>query len=252
MNAIRKCAYCDFARPLTREHIWPAGFLRRKEYGIKYSAKSKKTFRGDLTIKDVCAECNNGPLSFIDKYACNLFDRFFNFYPDQLGSVLFNYDYGSLARWLLKIAYNTSRASESPDSVFLSRYRSYLLERAEAWPINVGFKLALVGPSYLPGQSGSLPKVILPEAVRSGPLGFESERSNEHVALRAVMVNSYFFTIILPRRPAVPIAEVAPLIQRLPGEPLSYAGIMDLHVSLNAFQALNGVQRWPRNVDARR
>lgn len=135
--------------------------------------------------------------------------------------------------------------------MILSRYRHYLLEQAEAWPINVAFKVALVGPSFLPDHSESSPRIILPEAVRSGPLGYEDGGAIEHVALRVVMVNAYFFTIVLPRRPAVPIGEVGPLLQLLPGEPLSYSGVMDLHVSLNAFQALNGVQHWPRNVDAR-
>src|SRR5258708_39077844 len=98
------CAYCRLDRPLTKEHIWPKGFIKRTNYKIRYSAKAPKTFSGEMTIRDVCYSCNNGPLSNLDAYACELFDEYFKNFVQNGEVVSFKYHFSSLTRWLLKVA----------------------------------------------------------------------------------------------------------------------------------------------------
>ena len=67
MNTKRVCAYCAKEAPLTREHLWPGGIIKRaKDLNTSYFGKLNKFIDAELTIKDVCAECNNGPLSELD------------------------------------------------------------------------------------------------------------------------------------------------------------------------------------------
>ena len=60
--------------------------------------------RGELTIEDVCAPCNNGRLSKLDNYAGEWWDR--NVQPD---TTELDAEEPILGRWLGKIAYNMQR-----------------------------------------------------------------------------------------------------------------------------------------------
>jgi hypothetical protein len=80
------CAFCDRDVPrLTKEHLWPAALHNRAGKvnpipGDRYQfylKKIDKTVVGEPQIRDVCAECNNGPLSMLDEYACRLWDECF-------------------------------------------------------------------------------------------------------------------------------------------------------------------------------
>jgi len=70
-----------------------------------------KVFSGEFTVKDVCETCNNGELSKLDRYLCVLYDRYFAKIVEDGTSVEFEYDFGRLTRWLLKISYNSSRTT---------------------------------------------------------------------------------------------------------------------------------------------
>jgi len=63
-----------------------------------------------------------------------------------------------------------------------------------------------------------------------------------------VMINGYFFTLILSRKPMMPAGDVVDLLSRIPGEPLALSGEMELMTTLNANQALAGVRDWPREA----
>ncbi len=240
------CAMCRNPRQLTKEHIWPAGFLRRSDYEIRYSARAKRTFGGDLTIKDVCGECNNGPLSRLDAYACELYDRYFAKMPRRSEVVTFEYDFGRLTRWLLKIAFNSARSNGSPDIDLLQPYAPVILAEVPCLPVFVGFFVALIGPSLMMNSTTGTTKVIQPQAARSGPIIIPDVTGYEHVSTRMVMVNGYFFTLVLSRQTTLASTEVPDLFARIPGQPLALGGRMRLTTTLDAAQVLGGIRDWPR------
>lgn len=242
----KECAYCGLPQKMSREHIWPNGFLRRGKFGLKYSSRAKRTFAGDLIVRDVCVVCNNGPLSELDAYACELYESNFGKFPEHLTPVVFEFEYGRLVRWLLKVAFNSARAHGHDDAGLLGRYSPVILSDGDSSPLNVNVWLALVGPGTLSFPDGRPAKRIYPEAARSGPLIVPGVNGYEHVSTRVLMINGYYFTMVLSRTPTMPMEEVGDLLRRLPGEPLPLDGRMELMTTLNANQALAGIRDWPR------
>src|ERR1700741_623988 len=98
----RKCAYCNSAGPLTREHVWPSCIIDRlPTYKARFTGRGK-AIRGDVTVADVCRTCNHGPLSKLDAYICELFDRYFIHLCERGASIDFEYDWRKLGSWFLK------------------------------------------------------------------------------------------------------------------------------------------------------
>lgn len=242
----KECAYCGLPRPLTREHIWPNAFLRRGNFGLKYSAKAGRTFEGDLIVRDVCGPCNNGPLGTLDNYACELWDSNFRHFPEHLTPVRFQFEYGKLTRWLIKIAFNSARAQGHEDAELFTRYRPILLAEGDSSPLYVNVFVSLVGPGMLAFADGRPARKIYPQAARSGPLIVPNVNGYQHVSTRMVMINGYFFTLILSRTPTMPGGDMIELLRRIPGEPLALGGEMELMTTMNANQALTGIGNWPR------
>lgn len=230
---------------MSREHIWPNGFLQRGDFGIKYSKRAGRTFQGDLIVRDVCEHCNNGPLSRLDAYACRLYDTNFGRFPEHFEPVDFAYDYSRLLRWLIKIAFNTARANKHQDAKLLGRYRGSLLCKFDNSPINANAYVALIGPGSLNLGDRSRRK-IYPQVARSGPIVLPGVSQGDDIITRMVMINAYAFTLIVSRTPEVSSRKVSGLLRQLPGEPLALEGRMELFTSLNANQVLNGISSWPR------
>jgi hypothetical protein len=109
------CAYCGSNAPLTREHLWPAALhqrlanAREDKSSVFWLAKINKVIPNEPTVRDVCANCNNGILSALDGYICELFDRSFVTILKRYERLEFEYDYHRLKRCLLKICYNSAR-----------------------------------------------------------------------------------------------------------------------------------------------
>lgn len=244
----KTCAYCDGPPPLTREHIWPNGFLKRGNFGVKFSAKANKTFAGDLTISDVCAKCNNGALSTLDAHACELFDRRFSKFVEAGASVPFTYDYGLLMRWLLKISFNSAR-STGQDAALLGRYRETILAEYPCSPAFVAAYVATISPSYMVNPETGTTKKIYPHAARCGPLQFPGIDLGDILVTRCVMINSFMFSLLITRSNAIPTDRVAALLPYIPGIPLATGGRMRIGPpSLPAHVALGGVESWPRSM----
>lgn len=247
-----KCSLCGLARRITREHIWPKGFLGRGNFGVRFSSRARRTFGGDLTVKDVCETCNNGPLSALDDHACSLYDSFFGRRTQWGDVVAFDYDYQRLTRWLMKTAFNSARAAGSADAELFGAYAPALLAEYPCSPAFVGFKIALVGPStMLMARTGAV-KTIYPKAARSGPVIVPGLDAQTMFSLRLIMINSFFFTVAISRETAIPTVAAAQLLGRLPGEPLLPEGSMLLMPTISAAQALAGVESWPRGERAYR
>lgn len=113
VNYTKNCAYCKTANAqLTREHIIPKFLIEMNpDYKCGYSEIADKYLDAESKIKDVCAQCNNGSLSVLDAYASSFCKE------NSLDKVIIaeainlKYDFLKLLRWLLKISYNSARAS---------------------------------------------------------------------------------------------------------------------------------------------
>jgi hypothetical protein len=242
----KTCAYCDAPPPLTKEHIWPNGFLKRGDFGVKFSAKANTTFAGDLNISDVCARCNNGPLSRLDAHACELYDRRFSKFVEAGASVPFTYDYGLLMRWLLKVSFNAARLT-GQDVALLSRYRETILAEPPCSPAFVIGFVATISPSYMMDAEQGTSRKIYPHAARCGPLQIPSINVSDILVTRCVMINSFMFSLLITRSSAIPADRVAALLPHIPGVPLAPGGRMRIcPPSLPAHVALGGVPSWPK------
>jgi hypothetical protein len=60
---------------------------------------------GEPQVRDVCADCNNGPLSALDNYICELWDGHFHQIVPADAQIAFSVDYERLSRWLLKMSF---------------------------------------------------------------------------------------------------------------------------------------------------
>lgn len=104
------CAYCKENKTLTKEHIWPSGFIKRFDANaLTYNKNTNRFFKSDPVIKDVCADCNNVKLSVLDSYLCKLYDSYFHIVISPGKPASINYDYDLLLRGLLKISFNSAR-----------------------------------------------------------------------------------------------------------------------------------------------
>ncbi|WP_213712428.1 hypothetical protein [Cedecea lapagei] len=129
------CIYCGQEGKMTREHILPS-FIYEYQYStaagktIGWQEKSQKMIHGEAKIKDVCFHCNNVVLCDLDGYVKNMLERsgFFTecFLKDK---VTIDYNYSLLSRWLLKVAFNSSRASEKK-LPFFDKYKDVILGKS--------------------------------------------------------------------------------------------------------------------------
>ena len=208
--------------------------------------KAGKTFRGDITIKDVCQYCNNGPLSKLDDYICQLYDKYFVHVPKPRTSIQFRYDFSLLMRWLLKISYNASRTT-GIDADVLSGYSSVLISDYPASPIHAVAFVGIAKPGWLKKANTRKRIKIEPTLIRCGPVVLPEVEYHEWYTLRAVVINGFMFTIVLMKQPVVTTEVVTDMISRIYGVPLLPSGAIRIpSPKKTALDFLEGVQHWPR------
>lgn len=187
----RVCAYCGDPSKLTKEHIWPASIIRRVSDRASYNPMAGKLLWTEMVISDVCGPCNNGPLSALDEYGAELYDKYFcNYY---LGDepLTFEYDFSRLAKWLLKLSFNSARANQS-DHVRLGQYRNYLLNDNQDLPEDFSIAVDLLTPErILPEQ-----EPVLPASNRICRIEF-SKPIDDWCTVRLVAINSFYFWIVI-------------------------------------------------------
>lgn len=197
------CAYCrSNTNKLTREHIWPSCIIKRvPTYTARYSERANKVFSGDLTVADVCDQCNNGALAHLDAYICNLYDRWFVQFPERGQWLDFDYDWSLLGRWLLKISFNSARASGS-DVTVLEKFANIILATDPRQP-DLGIWLDLAEPTYYENQheSGIIEvKRVRPTMTRVCRINIpDAEIPNYTV--RLVAINAFYFYLAIPNEP---------------------------------------------------
>ncbi|HAS8250657.1 TPA: hypothetical protein I7673_22635 [Vibrio vulnificus] len=124
------CAYCKTDKKLTREHIIPAFLYEfQKEHGGHegWNEKAGKVLESEAKIKDTCAPCNNEKLGELDGQAKSMLESAGLFTENFVAkSVCLNYDYNHLSRWLLKVAFNSARATGNAPTIF-NKHIPYIL-----------------------------------------------------------------------------------------------------------------------------
>lgn len=204
------CAFCDRDVPrLTKEHLWPAALHTRISEanalpGDRYQfylKKIDKTIAGEPQIKDVCATCNNGPLSMLDGYVCQLWDECFHRIVPAGAQIAFRYDYHLLVRWLLKICFNAARMHDS-DVRHLRACREYIL-KGDRHPDHVVAHVQLTVPSPMSADAlafarehGIMEEEFEPRLNRVGHLGYRTRFGYGRI-VRAVHLQSFVFLIHL-------------------------------------------------------
>lgn len=235
------CAYCNAQKVLTREHIWPHGLRKFSNYGISYSEAANKVFSGDLVIKDVCAECNNGPLSRLDNYGVSLYESILSRLYHPRKDITFDYDYSMLSRWLLKISYNSSRGTDI-DSKILSRYAPILIAPGDCCPTNLAIYVGRIAPTRK--KNGAL---LLPKWHRSGRLAVKDRSALEQFALRSIVIDGFSFSIAVSRDPLASLGAKASLAKFLYGVPLDPSGKVNIPApEIDTLGAAQGILLWPR------
>lgn len=144
---------------MTREHLIPAFMYEyQKQFTpfIGWSEPAGQMVRSELQIRDVCASCNNGPLSALDDYGRRMLTEngllVRNFVKARLTLA---FDYDLLVRWLLKLSFNSSRTDGTHSHLF-EPFIPYILhghrhDRPRRSEIAVAAYLA--GPAVFDGRT---------------------------------------------------------------------------------------------------
>ncbi len=206
---MKKCAFCGSSDlKLTREHVFPASLHKRiEEQNLKKTGQKQnfwlkklgKDIPSEPQVKDVCATCNNGPLSILDSYICQLWDRQFKTIVARDERVVFNYEFQLLARWLLKMCYNSARVHGS-DEVHFRGFAGYILGEEATVPKGVDIHLQLISPTRITEEMRKVAGVVEgrdwfePDCLRCGHRGYVT-KSGYGRLVRAVYIQSYCFLI---------------------------------------------------------
>ena len=198
----RSCAFCGSQGKLTREHIWPKGIIHRTNYGSRTTSKGK-VISGELTIADVCPQCNNGPLSILDGYICELYDQYFHRFHNKTSVVEFQYDWWKLGNWFLKASFNAARAAaNAKDISMLSRHVDFIRGIDNRQP-DLAIWADLVEPSFIFKQNDSgilIAKEMQPAMTRLAKIKIPDFELKTYV-IRMIAFNSFYFYIAAPVEP---------------------------------------------------
>lgn len=192
MNA---CAYCGFSGGLTKEHIWPKALIQKYESLKTYNPRTNKYYIGDAVVKDVCAKCNNDRLSSLDSYLSGLYDKFLGRLIEQGESAELEYNYELLLRSLLKISFNSSRASQHEKSKALHQTLAQFILSGGYHP-KVMLRLQIVTNSRRINLTEGTEDVLSPLAMRCAMSGYDGPLSHRFL-VRMIAINSYWFYLIL-------------------------------------------------------
>lgn len=202
MTPKTSCAYCGKSEKVkfTREHVIPAWWLKLQESEIiSFSERDpRKMSSSELVIKDVCSDCNNGALANLDGYGKTLYLKYFSkpvFEGEQLE---FTYNFEILAKWLLKISYNSARVSNS-DARVLSQLRRHLISE-KPLPKYIQIYVGTISPSesgFADRQSEAIPELIFPTPFRVGVVSIPGTERFVG-AKRSVIIGSLRFWIFVP------------------------------------------------------
>ncbi len=85
-------------------------------------------------IKDVCADCNNRKISYIDSYAKEFISKYFTQTYNEDEQLEVEYDYVMIQKMLLKYAFNDMRSHKEDCSFFDQEIIHYLMDAEDNTP----------------------------------------------------------------------------------------------------------------------
>lgn len=130
-----KCAYCGKESKGTKEHIVSCAILDLfPECYLTLDSERNKIYEADPMVKDVCADCNNHKLSYIDSYAKRFIETYFTKKYSDTDSVEIQYDYVLIQKMLLKYAFNDMRSRKEDCSFFDKDLLSFLMDKTDVSP----------------------------------------------------------------------------------------------------------------------
>lgn len=145
-----KCAYCGKDGKGTKEHVISKSLLDLfPECYLTYDRRSRTgLYPSDPVIRDVCSECNNKRLSYIDSYAKTWVESNCLKRHGDADLTMIEYDYAMIQKMLLKYAFNSARYNGIPSNSFDTEIIDFLLNAQETTP-----------KKYISILCGILPKV---------------------------------------------------------------------------------------------
>lgn len=130
------CAYCGKEAKGTKEHIISSGILGLfPECFATIDGERNVVHQGDPMVKDVCADCNNNRISYIDSYAINIVEKYFLKKYSKDESLAFEYDYALIQKMCLKYAFNDLRSRKKDISFFDDTIKNYILSEENNTPL---------------------------------------------------------------------------------------------------------------------
>ena len=88
------CAYCGKEAKGTKEHIISSGILGLfPECFATIDGERSIVHQGEPMVKDVCADCNNNRISYIDSYAKEFIEKYFLVKYKKDDTLSVEYDY---------------------------------------------------------------------------------------------------------------------------------------------------------------
>lgn len=125
-----RCAYCKEEKKLTKEHIISDGILELfPECDLTIDRENDRYYKSDPVIKDVCSNCNNNRLTYIDSYAKSIVENYFIDKYKKDDVVELKYDFSMIEKMLLKFTFNAMRANSEDISFFNESIIEYLLNQ---------------------------------------------------------------------------------------------------------------------------
>jgi hypothetical protein len=201
----RSCAYCDHPGRITKEHLWPASLHRRLQAAngtqdsLFWLRRTNAEFAGEPTVKDVCQDCNNGVLSSLDSYICELFDRYFVRILQRGEAVRLEFDHHRLKRWMLKMCFNAARIHNAKDAFTYTPLLPYIRGEHDSLGRSVQLFAQLAYPGPIPADNrtdpelADAPQMWEPTDHRVGHVLFRVGQNQK--LLRAVHLRSYSFLL---------------------------------------------------------
>lgn len=128
-----KCAYCEKETKGTKEHIISKSVLDLFPECFLTIDRFRNVIHGnDPTIKDVCSECNNKKLNYIDTYAKSFIEKYFLERRNE--ELTIEYDYTLLQKVLLKYTFNDLRSKNMDVSFFDNEIIDYIKDKNDTEP----------------------------------------------------------------------------------------------------------------------
>ncbi|MCB7071642.1 hypothetical protein LIZ76_17175 [Caldibacillus sp. 210928-DFI.2.22] len=130
-----KCAYCGKEAKGTKEHIISSAVLNLfPECFLTFDDARSVIHEADPMVKDVCADCNNNKIAYIDSYAKEFISQYFTRRYNEDDTVEIEYDYVMIQKMLLKYAFNDSRSHKEDCSFFDKEILHYIMNPCDNAP----------------------------------------------------------------------------------------------------------------------